>query len=497
MHGYCPEMVAIRRRTYKERDDIINFALEYHSQITTGSKGEGFSKFHESDTDMLFIDKYRGCVYPNELKSLPDNLSVFTMHNDHCDPGYVRLKRQKCIVSNAVDNFLSVTENGELFVLRDLYKNFLAQVYFTDKDRDIDSTAPSGPSAPGTRGLYKEDRVWSFRCFSQKQILKSWIQRKRKYGWPSLSLIEEVSSIEAQLVPVGCKGSKHKDLEWRICFVPGEIKLSQSLNETQYKLYILLKLIKESIIRPICKDVSSYILKNIVFWLIENKPSDMFVPENLLKLTVAALENLYDGLRSRFVPYYMISDRNLLTGIVTDEEQNLLLTKLEQLISCGPTRNLLTNCKLNSCILDSVKKRELLIVSSKRDLLETARLRQISIRAKHFNPNVSYDETECRCWNDPEFRKVCYESNDIAWPEWKQFLFINMTENGFGLATEIEQKWINEFKRKKRGKKLADVVQQKIDVVAIELEFDKDQLSLERLIDVLNVVVVKTELALS
>jgi len=60
-----------------------------------------------------------------------------------------------------------------------------------------------------------------------------------------------------------------------VCFNAGEIELVNNPNDTQIKLYVL-KMIKNDVLHPRKKEVSSYTLKNIVLWMAENNPQASF-----------------------------------------------------------------------------------------------------------------------------------------------------------------------------------------------------------------------------
>ncbi|KAH3725151.1 hypothetical protein DPMN_050984 [Dreissena polymorpha] len=71
-------------------------------------------------------------------------------------------------------------------------------------------------------------------------------------------------------------------MEWRICFIYAELKLTENLNECQYKTYILLKIINREVLHPICSDMSSYIMKNVAFWIVESHRQEIFREQNLM-----------------------------------------------------------------------------------------------------------------------------------------------------------------------------------------------------------------------
>ncbi|WAR30234.1 LOW QUALITY PROTEIN: hypothetical protein MAR_032776 [Mya arenaria] len=186
----------------------------------------------------------------------------------------------------------------------------------------------SGPALTKHDGYSSSDIVFAFQCICQRQLLFEWIHRPRQHTWPSRELMQAIPKLPAYLVPapVGCKSSENKHMEWRVCFT-GEQKLIESFTESQYKLYILLKLINKHELKSICEDMSSYVMKNIVFWLVESKAQHFFTRENLFVELISSLHMLQQAIRDNHLFYYMIAGRNLLKGIIKPAEQRKLIEK--------------------------------------------------------------------------------------------------------------------------------------------------------------------------
>lgn len=71
--------------------------------------------------------------------------------------------------------------------------------------------------------------------------------------------------MEGNVVATAGKDSRLEDSEWRYCFNEIEILLENNLNDTQMKLYKVLKMIKTDMLERSQKTVTSYMIKNIVF----------------------------------------------------------------------------------------------------------------------------------------------------------------------------------------------------------------------------------------
>ncbi|XP_053375928.1 uncharacterized protein LOC123534825 [Mercenaria mercenaria] len=158
--------------------------------------------------------------------------------------------------------------------------------------------------------------------------IKAWLNRKRKHGWPPEEVKRQISEMQGYVVGVGQKGSPLEEYEWRICYTQVEIKLVHSLNEVQMMLYMKLKLFSNNYFKDTCSDITSYIIKNIMFWLAESVPNKFFQWKYFIQLTRVTLNCLMTCVRKKYLPNYMIPRRNLFAGKLVEHEQEVLLELL-------------------------------------------------------------------------------------------------------------------------------------------------------------------------
>lgn len=87
---------------------------------------------------------------------------------------------------------------------------------------------------------------------------------------------DSIISAGCHFVAMGHKNGNHADNEWRISFFQAENKLVYSMNYTQFLTYGLLKTILKGFINAGLKDenklLSSYNIKTVVFWAIQQNP---------------------------------------------------------------------------------------------------------------------------------------------------------------------------------------------------------------------------------
>ncbi|WAR30361.1 hypothetical protein MAR_032903 [Mya arenaria] len=299
-------MVRHRRRDkYTNNDTIMNIHYIDITSHTTDSKGEGLVAPFESDTDRMYTYKYSMCsLTGDDSWKLPDTHIEFIMNGEQCHAGYfiLGLKHKGSVVDKYITAALSADKNGRTYL--------------------------SSPALTLFDEYGSTNAVVAFPCNSQEQLLLEWINRSRLH-WPPPELIKEIKRLPAYLVP----GSESKQEERRVCFT-GEKKLIESFTESQYKLYIVLKFLNKHELKPICEELSRYIMINIVLWFFESNSEDSLVKGNMIIILISCLKNLKQAIKVNYLSYYLIPCRNLMTGRINPIQQ--AIAKLDELIHKGP-----------------------------------------------------------------------------------------------------------------------------------------------------------------
>lgn len=368
MQGYSPLQRQIRQNYYKKMDTLKNSQDPQHTQITVGSKGEGLTSIYESDTDILIIPN--NVVVVDDLKAkgdYPRDIKVLQMNNRLSYPGHCLLlltgegPRADEWESKGIMDF----GNGVKLLTNRVIS--MASV-------NIPSTVERQRSGPSTMFVVDEapmDIVISFRC-KTPSFIRHWVKRQREYGWPPEEVIREISEMEVNLVGTGFTGSETKDVEWRVCFNPIEVLLMTSLNDTQTKLYVLLKMVLKTILKPQQKELTSYDMKNLVLWMAEMNPQVVFYEESLVDWLFKCLRLLKRSIQQGCIPYYMIPERNLLAGKMKQCQKERLLRRMSAVIKRGPS-SLLKCPKLYNALV-VVEPKQLYWLGKRRDLLEVLEL---------------------------------------------------------------------------------------------------------------------------
>ena len=375
--GYNPEMMKWRRVHYDMRSKIIglwlndpprNFGPAKMDIQLTGGKQDGSSIWSSGDEDlMVILDRYV-CVddtrHVNPLKEDTEHV-YFQLEEVQDQPGYVYLKKcplTKLDLENSVMDRLvssSCNENGYLSSQkwnRTIYENFKTcekqlkgiietNIFGFDKAVRDSCEYPwfetENDEYPNIIirfqgfGMNSIDVLYgAFSCVHTKGCLDAWAKRQRFHNWPSSSLIDKVLKMPVHIVPKGCKGSETRAIEFRLSYVLSEIALIKSLNDAQSKLYSLLKLLVKSTVDECFPDIlTSYCLKNVVFWICEETPQHMFDNGSLLELLKLCLQFIRDSIKDEQLSMYLMPKRNLLEGKIQDGNKKELLALITDHIS--------------------------------------------------------------------------------------------------------------------------------------------------------------------
>ncbi|KAH3697317.1 hypothetical protein DPMN_084815 [Dreissena polymorpha] len=322
--GYGEEIRRRRVEKYREFDRLCTAKPSEVILITAGSKAEGLTGFFENDIDILMVVNGVLCVETGiNLDSIKGDIDLFRM-DTRVYPGHCRLlqvrQRHKCL--KAMHDSLCDNGNGDILLSSDLCVNEFSSLMITFK-LGVVQHERSGPLIPDTcEGLYHRDKVVALRC-QCPSIIHRWAART--HHWPQPFIVQKVVLLGAYVTPVGCNESEYNHMEWRICFNTGEAELVNNLNDTQVKVYFMLKMILKEIIKPNNKEITSYVLKNIILWQVENTPQTHFHARRLFHW-------LHEGLT-----YYMIPERNLMAACgLEDALQSKWVEDITHMMEEGP-----------------------------------------------------------------------------------------------------------------------------------------------------------------
>lgn len=181
-----------------------------------------------------------------------------------------------------------------------------------------------------------------------------WLIRTRRGNWPSPDLIQDILDSGCHIAPVGRyrrntapvhlleymknpnQHTSERDTEWRISFSIAENKLAESVSPVQRHVFVLMKFIKKAYFPDV---VSTYHLKNILFWQCENAPMSLWKEDQTLKCLIHMFDQLVMHMKTRNLPHYIIPESNLFQNADTHSLDEAVATVEE--IRCNILEKLL------------------------------------------------------------------------------------------------------------------------------------------------------------
>ena len=323
----------ITMETAISREILDTIATPPWSVYVFGSTYEGTSTeglLPDSDVavilpDMPVIIDTANCRSSNSYLLVPD-----------VQPGYVRLQLvhngdvqwERCPelkvhkyhhLSVDMNNRVCLVQNLEGFIMKETHRM-------------------EGPAfhKDGVKDFPSSDTVVALFCTDWPECAREWLSRNRIHGWPSEELIKQCKTLGFIVVSACHPASGEKQFQWRISFSHQERLLVTQFNSVQLKCYILLKIIKKELIKQYIKEdtLTSYHLKTCMLYILENTPSELWVPENLVGCLIMCLQQIHLWIRDEKIPNYFIPGENMLDRITKPELRQKLAVRIDWILNC-------------------------------------------------------------------------------------------------------------------------------------------------------------------
>lgn len=249
--GASEKMRKLRTETATTVETLFNLGGILHrrpyTQYGFGSSVEGTTTpGMNSDIDILACyhdwDVVEDLTNVSSDKDCCKRLFLLLIRDESTHPGYFKLQFVKDGIP-LTDKIEPIKEIPRISITFDCHKrivltkrNYFSYVNFDAVHGPADTTYSED-------GCPSYDHVQAQRLHTWQTVGTPWLVRKRRHNWPSDEIIKQLKSYEAFLVSVGHPNSHEKDKEWRISFSLQERYLMLHLNPTQFKCYVLLKLI--------------------------------------------------------------------------------------------------------------------------------------------------------------------------------------------------------------------------------------------------------------
>ena len=158
------------------------------------------------------------------------------------------------------------------------------------------------------------DFVESVQCLNWPKMIETWLERKRKYDWPTEETKKDV-------IRNGCHIISDPDMacptvNWRLSFSKAEHVLVRTWSPEQQFVYHLLKFYFKTEIRSNRKMfyITSYKLKTLMLWNCEERPANWWTENSVISLVSSLLIDLESRISKYKLNNYLIN-HNMFDGI--------------------------------------------------------------------------------------------------------------------------------------------------------------------------------------
>ena len=334
--GATIESRNIAMETAISHEILRTIAVAPSSLYVFGSMYEGtYTEGLLPDIDVAFIPPHMPVI--TDIANCPSSNSYLLVPDEQ--PGYVRLQPvhngdvqwERCS-ELVLDNYhhLSVDINNRVCLVQNSGSEGLTLTEVHRKE---------GPALhiDAKKDITSSDLVYALSCSDWPECAREWLSRQRIHGWPSKELIEQCNCLGFIVVSACHPASDEQQFQWRISFSHQERLLVTQFNSVQLKCYILLKIFKKELVKQYIKEdtLTSYHLKTCMLYILENTPSELWVPENLVGCLIMCLRQIHLWIRDEKIPNYFIPGENMLDRITTAELRRKLADRIDWILNCA------------------------------------------------------------------------------------------------------------------------------------------------------------------
>lgn len=330
-----------------------------------------------SNRDILFIwENVTICQNVEEIHR--HDGAVFVMERSNSPPGYTKLKlvekqtaKENILIGRkSIKDVVEKTDMGKYLSNTKIIECFAQYLRKRQFDWDIERNGPCVTAK-------NVDFAQGFELCSITDEGNQWLDKmdasEMERIWPSPLIIEKIKKLKCHVVAVGGPDQCIPDssLNMRCSYTLWEKELVSSFNDAQFFCFLYLKMLNGKELKKISQDVSSFHIKNIVFWESIECSQDLFQFKNLRILIKQCLVRLQTAVKKKSLSHFIDRDRNLFESKLQDENdrQNLIhfLDKAEQVV--GTFNQIYKECMEQICSQDFYKIKKYIgmpVVSSQK-----------------------------------------------------------------------------------------------------------------------------------
>ena len=306
----------------------------------TGSKSEGLDL---PGSDLDYMLDVNNLFHIKVIQSLNEynNTSpynTFFMCTENVPPGFAILQLVHQIQMHSQLQRSSQFMNGLRYLSSDLFMENYVSHFSKLLGITVKRQGPSAEIWIDEKSESGTDNVASIHCPFWPNEASEWVQRTRKFSWPTPQDISSIINFGFHLVPVGHPHSKTRMMEWRISFSMAERTLVWSFNHVQMQCYAVMKIILKEFIKVRCQPqnhvLCSYFMKTFLFWKYETTELNFWRADNFIECVKCIFAEFSKCIHNGVLRHYFIPRFNLLSVKLTPEAQRELLHLFDIINQC-------------------------------------------------------------------------------------------------------------------------------------------------------------------
>ncbi|XP_045181877.2 nucleotidyltransferase MB21D2-like [Mercenaria mercenaria] len=321
--GLNEEMVLKERRAWLLRESLTTLTHRLKGYQRTiymfGSMTEGSTTLAlKSDNDNLICD-YSWNVVTDLKDCKPGEVNYVMSYDVSTPPGYCLLR---------------LVLGHDPFQER-IFRTHVTSQTFSWNSNDDGEYELHGPAihVKGQFGYNEQDYVIALHCKTWPRSAQAWLAGEGIGRWPTKEMKSFAKQNGCFLVGVGSKDSELEQFEWRVSMSQAERCLMFSLNITQIRCYVLMKMLLKTFIHPDGNSViSSYMCKTVLFHCITHSYLGFWQESKLLYCLTLCLSALQYCVLIGNCPHFIIHENNLMEGRITTKFRTMFIEQMRRII---------------------------------------------------------------------------------------------------------------------------------------------------------------------
>ena len=163
----------------------------------------------------------------------------------------------------------------------------------------------------GFKQLFLADFTFSIHCF-EWPLESNWSFHYK--DWPDCRVVATIKNLGFHFVPRNRNNDKSR-FTWRYSISTAEIELSKHVYETARTCFLCLKIITTDYLKPICKKLSSYHLKTVLFHTLQGISAREWSQKNIVDCLDYLLEVVQNVFLKKSCNRFWISTINLFQNL--------------------------------------------------------------------------------------------------------------------------------------------------------------------------------------